>query len=208
MAVNSVLGGAQTNSATQAAGDSLNMTDFMNLMVKELENQDPTAPMDADSFFAQIAQLGTVQGMDQLQQQGQVTQAQALMGKVVTAAVPNADGSNGTDSVTGVVTQLTSSNGNYMLGIMDQATGNLVQVNMNAIQGVAPDGSVADYQGLVGKSVTGVAMVTTNGNTAWGAASGQVSGVTEINNQNYVVVKQANGTSVNMLVGNIRSIGS
>ena len=45
----------------------LGQTDFLNLMMTELKNQDPTKPMDSSSFLGQLAQFGTVSGLANLQ---------------------------------------------------------------------------------------------------------------------------------------------
>lgn len=47
--------------------DELGQDDFMTLMVAQLENQDPTKPMDNFEFLSQIAQFGTVNGIQDLQ---------------------------------------------------------------------------------------------------------------------------------------------
>ena len=47
--------------------DELGQDDFMTLMVAQLQNQDPTKPMDNMQFLAQIAQFGTVSGIQELQ---------------------------------------------------------------------------------------------------------------------------------------------
>jgi flagellar basal-body rod modification protein FlgD len=49
--------------------NELGQDDFMTLMVAQLENQDPTKPMDNTEFLAQIAQFGTVSGIQELQDQ-------------------------------------------------------------------------------------------------------------------------------------------
>lgn len=48
--------------------DELGQDDFMTLMVAQLENQDPTKPMDNMQFLSQIAQFGTVSGIQELQE--------------------------------------------------------------------------------------------------------------------------------------------
>lgn len=81
---------APTNDASELGQD-----DFMELMVAQLENQDPTKPMDNFEFLSQIAQFGTVNGIQGLQdsfsdlstrmQSSQVVGAAALVGtKVLT----------------------------------------------------------------------------------------------------------------------------
>lgn len=53
--------------ATKNRADELGQEDFMTLMVAQLENQDPSKPMDNMQFLAQIAQFGTVSGIQELQ---------------------------------------------------------------------------------------------------------------------------------------------
>src|SRR5450631_3100078 len=52
--------GAITNAAT------LGGTDFLTLMLAQLKNQDPTSPVDSNTFLTQLAQLSEVQGINQL----------------------------------------------------------------------------------------------------------------------------------------------
>ncbi|MCV6605877.1 MAG: flagellar hook assembly protein FlgD [Porticoccaceae bacterium] len=46
--------------------NNLGVKDFLTLMVAQLRNQDPTKPQDSSQFLAQIAQFGTVSGIDEL----------------------------------------------------------------------------------------------------------------------------------------------
>ena len=83
-----------TASRTKSQGE-LGQEDFMRLMVAQLQNQDPTKPMDNFEFLSQIAQFGTVDGIQGLQSgfseltslmsSSQTLQAAGLVGhKVVT----------------------------------------------------------------------------------------------------------------------------
>lgn len=45
----------------------LGQDDFLELMVAQMKNQDPTKPMDNFQFLSQIAQFGTVEGIQDLQ---------------------------------------------------------------------------------------------------------------------------------------------
>ena len=70
----------------------------MKLLVQQLKNQDPLSPMDNDKFVAQLTQLSSLEGIQNLNenmvglamlQQGnalmsQLTQSSALIGKEVT----------------------------------------------------------------------------------------------------------------------------
>ena len=48
--------------------EDLGSDDFLALMVAQLENQDPTKPMDNMQFIAQLAQFGSVSGIQELNQ--------------------------------------------------------------------------------------------------------------------------------------------
>lgn len=47
--------------------DQLGQTQFMQLMLAQLRNQDPTKPVDPASFLGQLAQFGTVSGIQDMQ---------------------------------------------------------------------------------------------------------------------------------------------
>lgn len=51
----------ETSSAEDLGSDA-----FLELMVAQLENQDPSAPLDPGDFTAQLAQFGTVSGIQEL----------------------------------------------------------------------------------------------------------------------------------------------
>ena len=48
--------------------EDLGSKEFLRLMVAQLENQDPTKPIDNTEFVAQLAQFGTVSGVQELNQ--------------------------------------------------------------------------------------------------------------------------------------------
>ena len=50
-----------------ARKDQLGQDAFMQLMLTQLKNQDPTKPMDPSEFLGQLAQFGTVSGIQDMQ---------------------------------------------------------------------------------------------------------------------------------------------
>ena len=48
------------------ASTYLGGTDFLTLMLAQLQNQDPTSPVDSNTFLTQLAQLSEVQGISAL----------------------------------------------------------------------------------------------------------------------------------------------
>ncbi len=71
----------------------LGQTEFLDLMLTQMQNQDPTNPMESGDFLSQLAQFGTVNGITELQQSfnaltdqlqsNQALQASTLVGRSV-----------------------------------------------------------------------------------------------------------------------------
>ena len=78
---------------TAPANDDMGQADFLKLMTTQLRNQDPFEPLENGEFLAQIAQFGTVTGIQELQQSfgdlssalqsNRALQASVLVGKQV-----------------------------------------------------------------------------------------------------------------------------
>ena len=84
----------------------LSTDDFMKLFLAQLQNQDPTKPMDDSQMLnelSQMTQVQTLQGVQQALAGSQLAQSSALIGKNVTGLDVN-----GT-AVNGVVTSVTQS---------------------------------------------------------------------------------------------------
>lgn len=87
-----------TTYADAVGGTQMGKEAFMKLLVQQLKNQDPLSPMDNDKFIAQLTQLSSLEGIQNLNdnlvglamlQQGnalmsQLTQSSGLIGKEVT----------------------------------------------------------------------------------------------------------------------------
>jgi flagellar basal-body rod modification protein FlgD len=68
----------------RVASDKLGQEEFLKLMLAQLKNQDPMKPMENGEFLGQMAQFGTVSGIQDLQKTmtgmaGALTSNQALM---------------------------------------------------------------------------------------------------------------------------------
>jgi len=69
--------------ATTAGTQTLGMSDFLQLMTAQLQNQDPMNPLSNSDFMSQVAQFSTVQGITQLNSSfsslsGQLSSSQSL----------------------------------------------------------------------------------------------------------------------------------
>ncbi len=125
-------GTAAAGSVTQAV--TLGGADFLTLMLAQLKNQDPTAPVDSNTFLTQLAQLSEVQGITQLNTSfgtlstsisaNQALQASSLLGHDATVTSSTAQlAANGTLSGAVSVPQNTSA---VVLSIAD-ASGTVVR---------------------------------------------------------------------------------
>lgn len=92
---------------------------FLQLLVAQLQNQDPLNPITDQEFIAQLTSLNTLQGIEslnasfaQMLQLQQLTQGASLLGKTV-EYVPLGGG----DPLTGTVDALGVQNGAFVLTV-------------------------------------------------------------------------------------------
>jgi flagellar basal-body rod modification protein FlgD len=195
---------SSTSASTSAlASSQLNMQQFLSLMTTQLQNQDPMDPESDSDFFAQMAQLGQVEGMQQLDNSSSVQQAQALMGQTVTATATTT-GTNGaqtSQNVTGVVQSLSVQNGVYYLNVQE-ANGNIAPVQLSNIQSVQDTPNVGSLSDLVGQTVSGSSI--SGGKAA--TISGVVTGVTITNGIPTVTIKESNGSTTTLPTSSLSQI--
>ena len=111
---------SSSGSAAASAANPYNMTpeDFIQLMVTQLQNQDPTQPTSNQDLLSQMSEIGQLESSTSLQStmssvtlQTQVGSASALIGKTVTGV----DASNNTSS--GVVNSVSVAGGSVSLNL-------------------------------------------------------------------------------------------
>jgi len=123
-----------------ASSKALDKNAFLELMVAQMNNQDPLSPQDNGDFIAQLAQFSSVEGIDNLNstvdslatsmQSSQALQASALVGRTVHI---NTDQSNLTRD--GVVTgsiKLDSSTNNLNVSISNSGGELVKQVELGS----------------------------------------------------------------------------
>jgi flagellar basal-body rod modification protein FlgD len=88
------------SSSDAQASPTLDYNDFLQLMVAQLQNQDPLNPTDSSQFMSQIAEFSNVEQsinanskLDQLLVNSNISQASTMIGLTIT----------GTDGTTGVI---------------------------------------------------------------------------------------------------------
>ena len=142
--------------STTKAASALGQQDFLNLMLAQLKNQDPTKPMDSSAFLGQLAQFSAVSGISDLQKSfsgfassmnsSQSLQAAALVGRTVLAPGGSAMLNSG-GSINGAV-DLPASAGEVTVNVYD-TSGQLIR---RVPLGAQPAGlSVFHWDGLTDK---------------------------------------------------------
>lgn len=116
----------------------LGQDEFLKLMTTQLTHQNPLEPMENGDFLAQMAQFGTVQGIQDLQDSfgdfansvssEQALQAASLVGRYVSA--PSSEGLLAAGGEIKGKFELPSSSPNTHVKIIDSSTGSVVQ-NLN-----------------------------------------------------------------------------
>jgi len=127
-ATNSQTVNAQAQKSTDGS-QSLGQEDFLKLMVAQVQNQDPFAPMENGDFIGQMAQFSSVDGINEMNaslekmssafSHGQTLQAATLVGRQVVAPTPTATLTSG-HSIVGEV-DLTDGVSSLMVDVKDSA---------------------------------------------------------------------------------------
>ncbi len=111
-------------SAISGANGAINRDQFLQLLISQLQNQDPLSPVDTKDFTAQLAQLSTVEGLQTLNASfsemlklQQLTNGAGLIGKTV--SYQGADG----QTKSGTVGSLAVENSNVILVVGQDRVG-------------------------------------------------------------------------------------
>jgi flagellar basal-body rod modification protein FlgD len=84
---------SQTATTVVNPSSQLNESDFLNLLVSQLENQDPLNPISSTDFVSQMAQFSSLQGMNDLNSSFNQLYGVNLLGLTVQATDPTTNAS-------------------------------------------------------------------------------------------------------------------
>ncbi len=137
---------AQTNAGTSSATSPLaslgsNFTDFLNMLMTQLQNQDPTSPMDTNQFTSELVQFTSVEQqintnnsltqLIQYTQDGAMLQSAQLVGRQVAVT----SGQLALQNATAGVVYTATSAGPVAITVTDAAGNVLDQQTVQASQG-------------------------------------------------------------------------
>ena len=96
-----------TGSTTNTSTNTVDYNTFLQLLIAEMKNQDPTNPMDTSQYMSQFAQLSTVEQamqtnskLDALLSSSALSQADGLIGR--TASFTDSNGATVTGKIASV----------------------------------------------------------------------------------------------------------
>jgi flagellar basal-body rod modification protein FlgD len=198
-----------SGSITGAA--TLGGTDFLTLMLAQLKNQDPTSPVDSNTFLNQLAQLSEVQGISSLNTSfstlsssltsSQALQASSLLGHQALVNSGTASlAANGTISGAVNVPQTTS----QLLLTVSDASGALVrQINLGAQSAGLSSFSWDGKEGNGSQAPAGTYTLTAQ---YAGATSGSTAATTLVNGTVESVSMGAGSTGLTLNVSGLGSV--
>lgn len=97
----------KTDTVTGAASAKMTSTQFMNLLLKQLQYQDPMSPTDNNQFISQQCQFSQLSATEEtnasIDNNNGIAQATSLVGKYVTVT----DATDKTKTISGTVTSAT-----------------------------------------------------------------------------------------------------
>jgi flagellar basal-body rod modification protein FlgD len=202
-------GTSSATSATGSAGSSsagANLqTTFLQLLITQMQNQDPTNPMDSSQMTSQIAQIDTVTGISQLNTSlsslstqinaGQTSQAALLLGSSVLAPGNSISVTSGTATNFGV--QLASAASDMTVNVVNSAGQIVNTINL----GAQPAGTVPISWTPVDSS--GAALPTgTYTITATGVVNGAAGTATTLTPGTVESVVQGTGGAPSLVLSN------
>ncbi len=113
--------GASTATSSASAAGNLDYNAFLQLLIAQLKNQDPTQPMDSTQFVSQLATFSQVQEsvstnskLDSLLTAQSLTMADAFIGRTVTSADGTTSGVVSSVKITSDGTIATLANGDTL----------------------------------------------------------------------------------------------
>jgi flagellar basal-body rod modification protein FlgD len=152
---------AAAAATTPANGTTLAGTDFLTLMLAQLKNQDPTSPVDSNTFLTQLSELSVVQGVTQLN-----TGFTSLSTSLTASQAMQASSVLGHQALVTSSTATTATAGSAVSGAVA-----VPQTTASVLVNVLNSAGVVIKQISLGAQATGVAAFTWDGTEGNGAAA-------------------------------------
>jgi flagellar basal-body rod modification protein FlgD len=203
--------GSSTANSASSLG-TLGGTDFITLMLAQLQNQDPTSPVDSNTFLTQLAQLSEVQGITSLNTSfgalstsltsNQALQASSLLGHQALVNSSTATTAAAGATVTGAV-NVPQNTSQVTLSITDSSGALVSQINLGAQSAGMANFS---WNGTTGNGSQAPAGTYTLTAQYAGATSGGTAATTLVNGTVESVSMGAGSTGLTLNVAGVGSV--
>ncbi len=174
---------ASSTASGRNTGD-LGKTEFLNLLVTQLQYQDPLNPTDDKEFIGQMAQFSALEQMQNLNDSFSSNRAYSLIGKNITAVTTDETTGQSTE-ISGDVTSVKISSG-VVYVVVDEQDINIADITEVSEGSASEQSSLAGYTALIGRNVTGLAYDATNGSMI--KVSGLVSAIQKGIYEDYAIL--------------------
>jgi flagellar basal-body rod modification protein FlgD len=124
-------GTAPTDTVSNSSQQALTQNDFLQLLVSQMENQDPTNPQSDTDMAAQMAQFTSLTQSSAMSASLSMLQANSLIGSTVTVQTDSSG-----DTASGVVQSVQM--GSSTAGGLPQISVNGTSYNLNQVVSVTP----------------------------------------------------------------------
>ncbi|HYE67133.1 MAG TPA: flagellar hook capping FlgD N-terminal domain-containing protein [Anaerovoracaceae bacterium] len=148
MSINSInnmgtTGTNNTNGTNNTGGTgTLNMDDFLQLLVAQLKNQDMYNTMDDSEYMAQMAQFSMLQAITDMSELSMTSYGVSLIGKEVTVGKIGDDGT--VESIEGIVDSVNFYNGSPQVVVDDKSYSLSSVMSVNEPNIIIPKGDIND----------------------------------------------------------------
>jgi len=131
-----------SNTSSSSDNGTLNMDDFLQLLVAQLKNQDMYNTMDDSEYMAQMAQFSMLQAMTDMSELSMTSYGVSLIGKEVTIAKVADDGT--ISSIKGIVDSVNFYNGSPQVVVDDKSYSLSSVMSVNEPNIIIPDDDLTD----------------------------------------------------------------
>jgi len=188
MLISSVSSATTTSAGSTESSSSLGKDDFLQLLITQMQYQDPLDPMDNTEYVAQLAQFSTLEQMENMSSCIEFQQATAMIGENVKLEITADDGS--TELVYGEVTSVSQISGEMYVTLSNGS-----QYAVSEVDSVLSDSGI--YQealNMVGKDVY-VRQYNSSGEVT-GVAKATIQEV--VTDSGYIQLKTTDGDLIEM----------
>lgn len=173
------------NKTSERNTGELGKDEFLNLLITQLQYQDPLNPVDDKEFISQMAQFSALEQMQNLNSSFSATKAFGMIGKYITANKTDSSTSK-TELVEGTVRSVKMEGGKTILVVdgMDIPVENVLKVSEG--YGQYNNSNISQYTGIIGYKVKGSVYDSSTGDII--GVSGIVKEIQKGAYENYAVM--------------------